>query len=314
LYVPAGILVASILLSLAFAFHDTLAIGSSMHGQLWSFFLLAYVTFGWDRWHFCAQEFGVLSIYRVRASQTDRADKRFDRFFTVVLMLLVNTILVFCAGYADLRQVVLYGTSLSDYQGEWVEPVALGAFCVGALVTGYALARELRHPKRSLPKLWFYLLVGGHSLALYYFPNALGLFFLSYAFHHWMVSVGLFGRITLHAFEEAPQRPNAWLRSPLARLLLGVAPYLALAVVLYLTCQDLDHAGNLAPLPDLRIFSGASTAAKLVVGVIMGLFFALNYLHYYYDRCFYAFSSPAVRKTVAPLLFRQRASVAQAGE
>jgi hypothetical protein len=52
------------------------------------------------------------------------------------------------------------------------------------------------------------------------------------------------------------------------------------------------------------VFAGASVTAKIIAGVIIGLFFAINYLHYYYDRCFYAFSSPAVRKTVGAHLFQ----------
>jgi hypothetical protein len=303
LYVPAGIVLCCILLALAFTFHDAFAFMPSLHGRLWGFFVLAYVMFAWERWHFCAQEFGVLSIYRARARQSAPADKRFDRVFTIVLMLIVNIVLVFRAGFRDLREVVLYGTPLAGYRGELLEPIALAAFVLGAGWMVSAIVRELRHPQRSLPKLWFYGLVGSHSLLLYFFPDRLGLFFLSYVFHHWMVSVGLFGRITLHAYEAQPGRPDAT-RAPLARLLVGVAPMLGVTLVLYLTCAQLDRAGNLSPVPDAMIFAGASVGAKLLAGVIIGLFFAINYLHYYYDRCFYAFSSPAVRKAVVPLLLR----------
>ncbi len=302
-YVPAAITAACIGLSLAFTFHETFSFMPTLHAQLWAYFLLAYVMFGWERWHFCAQEFGVLSIYRVRAGQTAAADKRFDRAFTVFMMLGVNTVLVFCAGYADLRQVVLYGTPLTDYRGAMLQPIALVAFLSGATATAYAMLRELRHPQRSLPKLFFYLLIGGHPIALYFVPNALGVFFLSYVFHHWMVSVGLFGRIALHAFEAQPDTRGRT-RSAMRRLFFGVAPFLILALLFYSIFDPLDRAGMLSPVPDAMTFAGASVGAKLLAGVVIGLFFAINYLHYFYDRYFYAFSTPAVREAVAPLLFR----------
>jgi len=315
-YVPLAITAGCILLALAFTFHDAFAFMPSLHGRLWAFFLLAYVMYGWERWHFCAQEFGVLSIYRVRAKQSAPADKRFDRLFTVFLMLGVNTVLVFRAGFHELRNVVLYGTPLVSYRGQWLEPIALCAFGVGLLLSAAAIARELRHPQRSLPKLAFYVLVSGHSLVLYFLPNSLGLFFLSYVFHHWMVSVGLFSRVTLNAFDAAPAHPDKTARSPAMQLLFGVGPFLIAALVLYLTCEQLDRAGNLYPVPNAMIFAGAATGAKIIAGVIIGLFFALNYLHYYYDRCFYAFSSPAVRKTVGAHLFRapRRSRQASSGE
>jgi hypothetical protein len=307
-YVPLAITAGCILLALAFTFHDAFAFMPSLHGRLWAFFLLAYVMYAWERWHFCAQEFGVLSIYRVRARQSAPEDKRFDRVFTIWLMLVVNTVLVFRAGFHELRDVMLYGTPLVGYRGALLEPVALCAFASGLLLSAAAVARELRHPQRSLPKLAFYVLVSGHSLVLYFLPNSLGLFFLSYVFHHWMVSVGLFSRITLNAFDATPAHSDKPARSPLAQLFFGVGPFLIATLVLYLTCEQLDRAGNLYPLPTAQIFAGAAPFAKVLAGVIIGLFFAVNYLHYYYDRCFYAFSSPAVRKTVGAALFRSPSS------
>lgn len=302
-YAPAAIAAGCIGLSLAFTFHEAFAFMPTLHARLWAYFLLAYVMFGWERWHFCAQEFGVLSIYRVRAGQTAAEDKRFDRVFTIFMMLGVNTVLVFCAGYADLRQVMLYEMPLGDYRGPLLAPIGLGTFLIGAAATGYAMLRELRHAQRSLPKVFFYLLIGGHPIALYFAPSALGVFFLSYVFHHWMVSVGLFGRIALHGFEAHPDTGER-ARSAPRRLFFGVAPFLIAALLFYKFFDPLDRAGGLSPVPDAMAFAGASIGAKLLAGVVIGLFFAINYLHYFYDRYFYAFSSPAVRKAVAPLLFR----------
>jgi len=294
-YVPLLILAGCIALSLLFVFHESLPMPSA-HAQLWAFFALAYVMVLWERWHFCAQEFGVLSIYRMRAGQFAPEDKRFDRLYTVALMLGVNMVLFVCFGFEDERNVLLHGTALSTYQGEALHPIGLVAFLIGMALVATALIRELRHPRRSFPKLAFYGLVGTHTLVLYLFPRQLGLFFLGYVFHHWMVSVGLFGQITLAAQPGASAASRAW---SLGR---RFGPVVAATVLFYLMFAMLDKAGNLSPVPEVGMFGGASVGAKLLAGTVIGLFFALNYLHYYYDRCFYSFHNPAVRARVAPLL------------
>ena len=268
----------------------------SAHARLWGYFALAYVMIVWERWHFCAQEFGVLAIYRIRARQTAPADKAFDRLYTVVLMLGVNMTLFLCLGFESTR-VLLYGTPLMHYQGPLLHGIALLAFSLGMGMFGFGLLREWRHPQRSLPKLLFYGLIGVHTLLLYVYPSAGGLFFLSYSLHHWMVAIGLFGRVSLNSYTGA-SRLGAF-----AKLGRGFGPVLALCVLGHLFFGSLDTAGNLTPIPTLQAFEGASVAAKLSAGVIIGLFFALNYLHYYYDRCFYGFSNSVIRKTVGPLLF-----------
>jgi hypothetical protein len=304
LLVPLLIFAGCVGLSLLFVFHTSFPMPSA-HAQLWAFFSLAYVMVLWERWHFCAQEFGVLSIYRMRAGQFRPDDKRFDRIYTVVLMLGVNMILFTCFGFADERDVLLHGTALSQYTGPLLQQVGLVVFVLGMALVAYALLRELRHPNRSLPKLAFYALVGSHTLVLYLFPRQLGLFFLSYVFHHWMVSVGLFGQITIAAQPGSSLWSRTWSWS------WRFGPVLVAAVLFYLAFGVLDKAGNLTPIPQVGMFEGASLGAKLLAGVVIGTFFAINYLHYYYDRCFYSFHNPAVRQRVAPLLLGPVAVPAQ---
>jgi hypothetical protein len=297
-YVPLLILLGCVGLGLAFAFHERFdGVFASYRGRMWAYFALAYVMVLWERWHFCAQEFGVLSIYRIRAGQHAPADKRFDRFFTVALMLGVNMVLFVCFAFADERHVLLYGTVIGAYPGDALQPIGAAVFLFGLSLFGYALLREWHHPRRSLPKLLYYALIGGHTLILFYFPRAIGLFFLSYVFHHWMVAVGLFGLVA-HRAQPAPTAARRWLR-----LAVRFLPWLLLSLVFYESFAMLDKAGNLSPLPDPHIFAGASVGARVLAGGVVGVFFAFNYLHYYYDRCFYRFSTPGVRAQVAPLLF-----------
>ncbi|MDH5672438.1 MAG: hypothetical protein OEZ06_09840 [Myxococcales bacterium] len=299
LHIPLLIVVGSIGLSLCAVFDSMYAFMPGDRGQLWAFFVLAYVMILWEAWHFCAQEFGVLSIYRIRAEQFDKADKRFDRTFTVVLMLGVNGLLYLRFGFSDHCQVLLYGTPLQGCQAGFLTPLGDLAFAAGTLLLGYALLREWRHPHRSLPKLVYYALVGGHSIFLYFLPQALGVFFLTNVVHHWMVAVALFGRVLHRSTTGAP------LATRIASALKPLA-WLALATLFYLFFGSLEKAGNLAPVPPPNWFQGSSVPAKLLAGLVIGIFFSLNFLHYYYDRCLYRFSHPAIRAKVGPLLLERR--------
>lgn len=290
--VPLAIVALTLLLSLAFTFQLA---------QLWAFFALAVSLLVWDRWHFCMQEYGVLSLYRARANQSAAGDRRFDRVFVVVLMLVVNSLLYVRAGFADDLHVLWRGTGVDRLYGQpLVEQLAGGACALAVLLLTLAVLRELRHPQRSWPKLWYYVLIGSHSLVLYALPNALSLFFLSYVFHHWMVAVGLFNRVTLNAHGGGRSRLQL-----LGIYLVKVGPWFLLFAGASLFLGPLDLTSRLTPLPAADAFAGASPAGRFIAGLAIGFFFSFSFLHYYYDRCLYSFSVPGVRRVVAPLLFQQ---------
>ena len=300
LFIPLAILVGCVLLAQAFVFHSAFSFMQSTHGQLWAFFLLAYVMILWERWHFCAQEFGVLSIYRIRANQFSPADRKFDRAYTIVLMLIVNMVLFFYAGFKN-EQILFYGTGLNAYPERLLDNVALFTFLVGMIFMLIALTREWMRQEPSLPKAAFYFLIGSHTMLIYFCPEAFLLFFFSYIIHHWMVAIGLFNRITMNSYtgDSAAQR--------IGKYCIRVVPIVGLCVLWYFYFShrsSLDLAGSL-PKPDdaITLFAGIATPTKFFWGIIIGLFFAFNFLHYYYDRCFYSFRDPAIRERVGPLLF-----------
>jgi hypothetical protein len=59
---------------------------------------------------------------------------------------------------------------------------------------------------------------------------------------------------------------------------------------------------RLDPLPPAQLHTSIPAPHLLKVGLIAGVFFTFNYLHYYYDACFYKLREPAVRSRVAPYL------------
>jgi hypothetical protein len=302
-YLPAAITVASFGLAVCFAFHPAFSFLPAFPGELWAFFVLAYASILWDRWHFCAQEFGVLSIYRMRAGQRAAEDRRFDRVFTIALMLGVNMVLYVCSGFPQEKQVLLHGTPLAAYRGPLQQEVARVAIVVGVVLLLTALAREWRHPQRSFPKLGYYVLIGGHTIFLFFVPQALGLFFLSYILHHWIVAVGLFGRVGVNAYAQGSSAAG------LGRLALRAVPLLALLVPWYYTYDRFNLSSkSLIPLPNIGWLNGAPMSARLLAAFAIGAFFTIDFLHYYYDRCLYRFRDPAVRERVVPLLLGQATS------
>lgn len=306
--IPIAIALGTFALAQAFVWHPLFSFLGTPRAQLWAFVALATLLVLWDRWHFCMQEFGVLSIYRVRAEQFSLADRRFDRAYVCILMLGVNTLLYLRAGFGDDRALLWHGTPLVELSPERLRVGAELAYALTLGCLAAAAIREGLHPRRSLPKLLFYVLISGHSFVLYWFPHALSLFFASYVFHHWMVAVGLFNRVTLNSYAEESKLRLAALYA------VRVGPWFAACVFASQFFSPLDVTANLTPLPTVEAFQGASASARAGAGLIIGTFFSFSFLHYYYDRCLYSFSVTGVREAVAPLLLRpQSGPVAATG-
>jgi hypothetical protein len=303
---PLLIVIATLLLAQAFVFNPAFAFLGSARAQLWAFFVLATILIAWDRWHFCMQEFGVLSIYRARVGQFAARDRRFDRVYVIALMLVANSVLYLYAGFSDDRQLLWLDTPLASLPNDLLQRAGQAACVLAGSCLSIAVIREFRHGKRSWPKLAYYILIASHSFILYALPNALSLFFLSYVFHHWLVAVALFNRITLNSYAETSRRQRA------LRYLLRVGPWFFGCLVLGMFFQPLDLTANLTPIPKLSMFEGAGGLARAAAGLVIGGIFAFSFLHYYYDRCLYSFSSPGVRQAVGPLLLGSPPAAAEA--
>jgi len=244
-----------------------------------SHFVLAYIMVVWELWHFCAQEFGVLSLYRIKAKEFAPTDKKFDRAYTVLLMMIINPVLFFAVGFSEYHYILLHNTTLEFQRGEGVNNVALGVVACSVGIVLSAVIRELRHPKRSMHKVALYVMIGGHSWLVYLFPYAMGVFFCSYIFHHWMVAVGLFNRIVVNSY-DAPSTITAG-----RTYMMRVAPPLLVLVVFYSVFGPYDKPSFLLPLPDATTFERVNVLGRTLIGLTVGAFFTLNFSHFYFDRC-----------------------------
>ena len=110
---------------------------------------LATIDFVFVTWHFAAQHFGILSLYRMRAGRKDRWTRRIDRLFTL--------------GLGGAVVVVVEAITRTDlFQEIWVPPwiaknwlpavsetLRIGA--MGSVLGAEACAEEVSARRRSSP-------------------------------------------------------------------------------------------------------------------------------------------------------------------
>jgi hypothetical protein len=254
-------------------------------------------------YHFAAQHFGVLSLYRVRSGRTaDLWARRIDRLFAMV----VGGALVLLA------EAVAGTTILQDtLAGSWLDPArlagvsdtlrAVAATLVVALTVAL-LAAEARAPSISIPRVLYAVgvavMVGG---ALY--TDRPFLFIAVWTAQHWLVATALAARIA--SAEPAPSGSPVWRalhavnRRPWAFLLV-----LGLLSVLLLPVMEIEAVEPGGDYYGDRIFGALAAALRTSAWVpaLIALGITTGFLHYWFDRAVYRLSHPTAR-TAARGLF-----------
>ena len=264
---------------------------------------LAIVDYACVTYHFAAQHFGALSLYRTRAErgwciQT----RRLDRFFA----LSVGGVLVFVAD-------ILAGTVA--YQDQWIDRWLFPAWIVSAqngirgsaivvlfIATAVMLFAEARAPRWSLPRI-LYIIGLAVMVGIALRPRGLFLFLVLWTSQHWMLATGLASQTP--CAEPAPT--NGAVRRVLHKL--NMRPW---AVVLFLTLLSLV----LLPVFEVeanretgtyygdRIFGAFATQLRTSswVPTLIALGFATGFIHYLLDRSVYRMSDPQVRAAARGLV------------
>jgi len=263
---------------------------------------LAILDYACVTYHFAAQHFGALSLYRARAERGPCIEtRRLDRFFALA----VGGGLVFVAD-------ILAGAVA--YQDQWVDRwfpawivsaehgIRGGAMLALFAITAIVLVAELRTLQWSLPRI-LYIVGLAVMVGLALRPRSLFLFLVIWTSQHWILATGL--------ASQTPSAESAPTTGVVRRFFhgLNVRPW---AVVLFLISLSLV----LLPIFEVeanretgtyygdRIFGALATQLRTStwVPVLLALGFATGFIHYLLDRSVYRMSDPQVRAAASGLV------------
>lgn len=292
---PIIIVVGSVVLGLAVgmnrAFPESTPLTS--HNALWALYLgLFWVG---HFWHFGNQDFGVLTIYRLKAGQVSQQRRRVDKGFAVAMMFVLQPVVYFMAVSRSPFSEAFY--SYVPVSPERVAVIAGVAVWLAVILTLAIVVHEWSAPGRSMPKLFYYLVMVSHPIVLYNVDHRLGFFYLiGYFWSHWFIAIGLVGRINVNYYRN---HGFGRLRALSKHVFSIGGAIVAAALVFRFAFGPYDSfAGNdyKATLSQVR------PEHEILLGLVLGLFLAEQLLHYYCDRSLFRFRDPNVRSAVAPLL------------
>ncbi len=299
-WIPLGITAIAFALGFGVAGWQRFPPDGALHAGLWVWAL--YIGLFWigHFWHFGNQDFGVLSLYRVRAGQDRPFDRRVDKAYTVAMMFVIQPIVYLS---------IVRTTAFAEMAYTWLpigsaglETAAGIAVSAATLMTAAVVALELGRPNRSLPKLLYYGVCFLHAALLFGVgwarqPGLAFLYVLAYMWSHWFVAIGLVSRINSGFYRSrGDSQARALLRhaAVLGTISLGVWA---------LTFHYVDFGlFNTDGFGYKAILAGITPGQTWLIGAVLGFFLGEQLLHYYCDRCLFRFRDPAVRQKVAPLL------------
>jgi hypothetical protein len=249
---------------------------------------LAYVYLVWNQWHFCGQQFGVLTIYRRRqAGAFDPVERAWDRWYCVIFGMVLVPSAWLLNDNSAFQHLSFY---LPPVDRSLSRSASVGLAVVSAVLATLVVLRELRKPRRSVARLGYVITVGTAPIVA---ALASPIVFLAvWATNHWSTAIALASRIVGNASRPANR--------PAPRLLALVTPAVAMMavsiplVLLLVVQQDAMKATD--GFVTLR-------AVTPFLGAVIGFRYGFAFVHFLYDRSLYSFSSPAVRTTISPLLF-----------
>jgi hypothetical protein len=153
--------------------------------ELW--LVLGYAYLVWNTWHFAAQNFGVLSLYRSTHEQNTPLERKLDKYYCITMGCVIMPILWFCieARWGPFVRMMPEGLPIKAIS------TATLAFACG--ITLAYIGFELRKKNRSFQKIAYVLSISAQALVAVwaYYP----FHFLAYSIPHWMVEIGITGTI-----------------------------------------------------------------------------------------------------------------------
>jgi len=263
---------------------------------------LAIIDYACVTYHFAAQHFGALSLYRSRADRGASVQtRRLDRFFALT----AGGVLVFIAD-------ILAGAVA--YQDQWVDrwfpawivsaengirgSATLALFAITAIM----LVAELRTPRWSLPRI-LYIVGLAVMVGLALRPRSLFLFLVIWTSQHWILATGLASQTP--SAESAPT--TGLVRRFLHTLNIwpwAVVLFLMLLSLVFLPIFEVEANRETGTYYGDRIFGALATQLRTSTWVpaLIALGFATGFIHYLLDRSVYRMSDPQVRAAASGLI------------
>jgi len=263
---------------------------------------LAIADYACVTYHFAAQHFGALSLYRSRADRGSCIQtRRWDRFF----VLTSGGVLVFVAD-------ILAGAVA--YQDQWVDRwfpawilsaengIRGGATLALFAITAIMLVIELRTPRWSLPRI-LYIIGLALMVGLALRPRSLFLFLVIWTSQHWILATGLASQTP--SAESAPT--TGIVRRYLHRVNVrpwAVVLFFMLLSVVFLPLFEVEANRETGTYYGDRIFGALATQLRTSTWVpaLIALGFATGFIHYLLDRSVYRMSDPLVRAAASGLV------------
>ena len=257
---------------------------------------LTTLDFALVTYHFAAQHFGVLSLYRVRSGRgADIWTRRLDRVFALgvggALVVVVEAVL-----RTTLFQNVWIGPWIDPHRIDAVSgPLRVVAAAMVIAATIGLLVAEVRSRCVSLPRALYItgvaLMVG---VGLY--TDRPILFIAVWGAQHWLAATALASRVA--SAEPAWRNSTMWRglhavnRRPWALLLL-----LGVLSVLLLPVMEVEAVASDGVYYGDRIFGSLAVELRASewVPALLAVGFTTGFLHYWLDRAVYRLSRPAVR-------------------
>jgi hypothetical protein len=264
---------------------------------------MAILDYAFVTYHFAAQHFGALSLYRSRAERAGCVrTRRLDRIFALGvggILVLVAEILAGTAAYQDLW---VHRWPVVDWLDSNQEVIRKSVLLVLLVATASMLVAEVRAPHRSMPRV-LYVLGLAAMVAVALETRSVFLFIVLWTSQHWILATGLAsltpggepapaGGSVRRAFHALNTRPWAIL-VVLAVVSVSLLPFLEVEV-------NQDGGTYYGDRIFGAIAAGLRTSSWVPALVAAG--FATGFMHYLLDRSVYRMSDPRVRAAARGLL------------
>jgi TonB family protein len=263
---------------------------------------LAIIDYACVTYHFAAQHFGALSLYRSRADRGSCIQtRRWDRFFALTaggVLVFVADILAGAVAYQDQWVDRWFPAWIVSAENGIRDAATLALFAITAIV----LVAELRTPRWSLPRI-LYIVGLAVMVGLALRPRSLFLFLVIWTSQHWILATGL--------ASQTPSAESAPTTGLVRRFLhtLNVRPwavvlFLMLLSLVFLPIFEVEANRETGTYYGDRIFGSLAVQLRTSTWLpaLLALGFATGFIHYLLDRSVYRMSDPQVRAAASGLI------------